>query len=127
MGRVDRSGGRRGANRYCGRDLPRPSLQRCVDTRTIAHGRGYRHGGSGRRIALSTAHADDRGNHGLLHVVQELGPGEVHEEVEAVAEMLGKHVNVTGFYSNGEISGDKFLGECHLHNQTMTISYIFES
>ena len=51
----------------------------------------------------------------------------VDEEVEAVAEMLGKHVNVTGFYSNGEISGDKFLGECHLHNQTMTISYIFES
>jgi hypothetical protein len=51
----------------------------------------------------------------------------VDEEVEAVAEMLGKNVNVTGFYSNGEIAGDKFLGECHLHNQTMTITYLSEN
>jgi hypothetical protein len=51
----------------------------------------------------------------------------VDEEVEAVAEMLGKNVSVTGFYSNGEIAGDKFLGECHLHNQTMTITYMTET
>jgi hypothetical protein len=51
----------------------------------------------------------------------------VDEEVEAVAEMLGKNVCVTGFYSNGEIAGDKFLGECHLHNQTMTITYMTET
>ena len=51
----------------------------------------------------------------------------VDEEVEAVAEMLGKKVNVTGFYSNGEIAGDKFLGDCHLHNQTMTITHLSEN
>jgi hypothetical protein len=51
----------------------------------------------------------------------------VDEEVEAVAEMLGEKVNVTGFYSNGEIAGDKFLGECHLHNQTMTITHLSEN
>jgi hypothetical protein len=51
----------------------------------------------------------------------------VDEEVEAVAEMFGKNVSVTGFYSNGEIAGDKFLGECHLHNQTMTITYMTET
>ncbi len=51
----------------------------------------------------------------------------VDEEVEAVAEILGKNVSVTGFYSNGEIAGDKFLGECHLHNQTMTITYMMET
>ena len=51
----------------------------------------------------------------------------VDEEVEAVAEMLGKNVCVTGFYSNGEIAGDKFLDECHLHNQTMTITYMTET
>lgn len=51
----------------------------------------------------------------------------VDEEVEAVAEMLGKEVSIAGFYSNGEIVVDKFLGECHLHNQTMTITYISEA
>lgn len=51
----------------------------------------------------------------------------VDEEVEAVAEMLGKDVSITGFYSNGEIAGDKFLNECHLHNQTMTITLISET
>jgi hypothetical protein len=51
----------------------------------------------------------------------------VDEEVEAVAEMLGKDVSITGFYSNGEIAGDKFLDECHLHNQTMTITLISET
>ena len=51
----------------------------------------------------------------------------VDEEVEAVAEMLGKNVRIAGFYSNGEIAGDKFLGECHLHNQTMTITHMSET
>jgi hypothetical protein len=51
----------------------------------------------------------------------------VGEEVEAVAEMLGKDVSVTGFYSNGEIAGNQFLGDYQLHNQTMTISYISET
>ncbi len=50
----------------------------------------------------------------------------VDEEVEAVVELLGASTTVTGFYSNGEIAGADFLGECHLHNQTMTITWIAE-
>ena len=50
----------------------------------------------------------------------------VDEEVEAVAELFGKTTTVAGFYSNGEIAGTGFLGECHLHNQTMTITWIAE-
>jgi hypothetical protein len=50
----------------------------------------------------------------------------VDEEVEAVAEIVGRGAAVTGFYSNGEIAGAGFLGECHLHNQTMTITWIAE-
>jgi hypothetical protein len=50
----------------------------------------------------------------------------VDEEVEAVAELFGPAATVAGFYSNGEISSAGFLGECHLHNQTMTITWIAE-
>lgn len=51
----------------------------------------------------------------------------VDEEVESVADTLGKNTCVTGYYSNGEIAGAEFLGECRLHNQTMTITWISES
>ncbi len=50
----------------------------------------------------------------------------VEEEVEAVNEVLGKHVMTTGFYSYGEIAPfDKFT-PCALHNQTMTITTFAE-
>ena len=29
-------------------------------------------------------------------------------------------------YSNGEIAGANFSGDCHLHNQTMTVTWIVE-
>jgi hypothetical protein len=51
----------------------------------------------------------------------------VDEEVEAVAEILGQGSTVAGFYSNGEIASTGFLGECRLHNQTMTITWIGEA
>lgn len=51
----------------------------------------------------------------------------VDEEVEAVAEALGRSSTVAGFYSNGEIASTGFLGECRLHNQTMTITWIAEA
>ena len=51
----------------------------------------------------------------------------VDEEIEAVADVLGENTTVTGFYSNGEIAGTTFHGECHLHNQTMTITWISEA
>ena len=48
--------------------------------------------------------------------------GRVDEEIEAVAEVLGKNAVLTGFYSNGEISPYLRSPECKLHNQTMTIT-----
>jgi hypothetical protein len=53
--------------------------------------------------------------------------GRVDEEVEAVANVLGGEVTVTGFYSYGEIG--PYGAECHarLHNQTMTVSLITEA
>ncbi|WP_372527079.1 FIST signal transduction protein [Piscinibacter sp.] len=50
----------------------------------------------------------------------------VDEEVEAVASVLGSQAVVAGFYSYGEISGSEFIGDCRLHNQTMTITWITE-
>jgi hypothetical protein len=50
----------------------------------------------------------------------------VDEEVEAVADLFGPGATVTGYYSNGEIAGNGFNGGCHLHNQTMTITWIAE-
>ncbi len=51
----------------------------------------------------------------------------IDEEVEAVADTLGKKAAITGYYSNGEIAGTEFLGQCRLHNQTMTITWISEA
>ena len=47
------------------------------------------------------------------------------EETEIIAETLGAHAVMTGFYSYGELSP---LGEqrCSLHNQTMTLVSIYE-
>lgn len=46
----------------------------------------------------------------------------VDEEVEAVADVLGKDTLITGFYSYGEISPLNINSKCELHNQTMTIT-----
>jgi hypothetical protein len=56
--------------------------------------------------------------------------GRVDEEVEAVGDVLGSAVTLTGFYSYGEISPFKTGGagmECKLHNQTMTITCLAET
>jgi hypothetical protein len=47
------------------------------------------------------------------------------EETEIIADTLGSHAVMTGFYSYGELSP---LGEqrCSLHNQTMTLVSIYE-
>ncbi|MDP1534266.1 MAG: FIST N-terminal domain-containing protein, partial [Rubrivivax sp.] len=52
--------------------------------------------------------------------------GRTDDEVEAVAQVLGAGATLTGFYSNGEIS--PFVGStsCALHNQTMTITCLYE-
>ncbi|MBL0356105.1 MAG: FIST C-terminal domain-containing protein [Chitinophagaceae bacterium] len=48
------------------------------------------------------------------------------EEVEAVLESMGGSTPVAGFYSYGEISPFNEGGNCHLHNQTMTITSFYE-
>jgi hypothetical protein len=48
------------------------------------------------------------------------------EEIEAVKEILPENANLIGFYSYGEIS-PLASGRCDLHNQTMTLTAIWES
>lgn len=50
----------------------------------------------------------------------------IAEEVEIVADVLGRDSMLMGFYSYGEISPHGFTGRCELHNQTMTITTIAE-
>jgi len=50
----------------------------------------------------------------------------IEEEVEAVADVVGKQASITGFYSYGEISPFRCNTPCLLHNQTMTITTISE-
>jgi len=52
--------------------------------------------------------------------------GRTEEEVEAVADAFGRGAMVTGFYSHGEISPGAVGTDCHLHNQTMTVTYLSE-
>jgi hypothetical protein len=47
------------------------------------------------------------------------------EEIEAVYSILPKHVRQIGFYSNGELSPHP-NGRCDLHNQTMTLTVLYE-
>lgn len=48
------------------------------------------------------------------------------EEIEVVREVLGDNCRTVGFYSYGEISPNGELLNCDLHNQTMTITQIYE-
>jgi hypothetical protein len=48
------------------------------------------------------------------------------EEVEAVRKIFGSISPVTGFYSYGEISPFNPRTKCQLHNQTMTITTLYE-
>lgn len=51
----------------------------------------------------------------------------VDAELEALQEKLGKNVHLCGFYSFGELApfSDDLL-DCKLHNQTMTLTVIYE-
>lgn len=51
----------------------------------------------------------------------------VEEELEVVEEILGSNVQLVGFYSYGEIAPFNNQPEkCQLHNQTMTLTVIYE-
>jgi len=51
----------------------------------------------------------------------------VDEEIEIIGDILGDEVELTGFYSYGELVpySDEVLS-CQLHNQTMTLTVIYE-
>ncbi|MEA3372446.1 MAG: FIST N-terminal domain-containing protein [Campylobacterota bacterium] len=51
----------------------------------------------------------------------------VDEEIEVIQEILGDQTQLVGFYSYGEIApfSDDLL-DCKLHNQTMTLTVIYE-
>lgn len=51
----------------------------------------------------------------------------IEEEIEAVKEVFGNDILVCGFYSYGEIAPTLDKVACELHNQTMTITTLFES
>lgn len=51
----------------------------------------------------------------------------VDEELEALADELGDNVQLTGFYSYGEIAPfENKVQNCQLHNQTMTLTVVYE-
>jgi hypothetical protein len=50
----------------------------------------------------------------------------VEDEVEAVANVLGRTATLTGFYSYGEIGPFFSEIDCNLHNQTMTVTFLGE-
>jgi len=51
----------------------------------------------------------------------------VDDELEIIGDILGDRVELTGFYSYGELApySDEVLS-CQLHNQTMTLTVIYE-
>lgn len=52
----------------------------------------------------------------------------VEDELEVIQDYLGENVKLTGFYSYGEIAPFKDdINICELHNQTMTLTAIYES
>lgn len=50
----------------------------------------------------------------------------VEEEVDVVSSILGPQATLAGFYSYGEICPLQPGSTCHLHNQTMTITWLGE-
>ncbi|MGB5866520.1 MAG: FIST N-terminal domain-containing protein [Arcobacteraceae bacterium] len=51
----------------------------------------------------------------------------IDEELEIIEDTVGSNVHLTGFYSYGELAPfNKELKTCRLHNQTMTLTVIYE-
>lgn len=51
---------------------------------------------------------------------------DIDEEIDAIKESFGDETTLSGFYSYGEICPFQGAFDCKLHNQTMTITRIFE-
>ncbi len=48
------------------------------------------------------------------------------EELDAVQDKLGDSTSITGFYSYGELAPFSDIMQCQLHNQTMTLTTVYE-
>jgi len=81
--------------------------------------------------AINSSLSEHQQKNGLVIMISCVGrrlllKQRTEEELEAVKETFGESNLYTGFYSYGEISPLIKGGKCGLHNQTMTITSLFE-
>jgi hypothetical protein len=82
-------------------------------------------------LAAEAAQPVSKGTTGLCLVVSCVGRRLVmgqltEEELEIVQEKLGDATSITGFYSYGELAPFSDVMLCQLHNQTMTLTTLYE-
>lgn len=82
-------------------------------------------------LAAESAQPSKQGVNGLCLVVSCVGRRLVmgqmtEEELEIVQERLGDATAITGFYSYGELAPFSDVMHCQLHNQTMTLTTVYE-
>ncbi len=82
-------------------------------------------------LAAEAARPDQPAVEGLCLVVSCVGRRLVmgqltEEELEIVREKLGEETAITGFYSYGELAPFSDIMQCQLHNQTMTLTTLYE-
>jgi hypothetical protein len=82
-------------------------------------------------LAAEAAQPANKNATGLCLVVSCVGRRLVmgqltEEELEIVQEKLGTATAITGFYSYGELAPFSDVLLCQLHNQTMTLTTIYE-
>ncbi|WP_035383683.1 FIST N-terminal domain-containing protein [Ferriphaselus sp. R-1] len=82
-------------------------------------------------MAAEAAQADQADATGVCLVVSCVGRrlvlGQLTEdELEIVRETLGENTAITGFYSYGELAPFSDILQCQLHNQTMTLTTLYE-
>lgn len=82
-------------------------------------------------LAAESARPSKQGVSGLCLVVSCVGRRLVmgqmtEEELEIVHDRLGDATAITGFYSYGELAPFSDVMHCQLHNQTMTLTTLYE-
>jgi hypothetical protein len=82
-------------------------------------------------LAAAAAQPSTQDEAGLCLVVSCVGRRLVmgqltEEELEIVQEKLGDSTAITGFYSYGELAPFSDIVKCQLHNQTMTLTTLYE-
>jgi hypothetical protein len=102
--------------------LMKTNLDRLIENAGLAAGAAKHRG-----TALLGASTPD----GLCLVVSCVGRRLVlgqltEEEIEVVQDTLGEHTAITGFYSYGELAPFSDIQHCRLHNQTMTLTTVYE-